>query len=136
MLYRLRQSISRFMYGRYGIDRFHYFLMILFLIIAVANCFVRTFLLQLLQSGLLVYMFFRVFSKNIYKRSRENEWFLRGKSKAVDFINFQKNKASDKSHCYKKCPHCKSKLRLPRKRGRHTVECPRCKKDFKIRIFR
>lgn len=136
MLYRLRESLARFMYGRYGIDKFHQFLLVLFLFVAVVNCFAKLCLLQALQVALGVYMLFRALSKNIYKRSRENEWFLKVRCRAVEFLNFQKRKTSDKNHYYKKCPHCKSKLRLPRKRGRHTVLCPRCKNSFKMTILR
>ena len=43
---------------------------------------------------------------------------------------------------YKKCPKCKQKIRLPLKKGEHTVKCPKCgnrfdvkcKKDEKIKV--
>jgi hypothetical protein len=31
------------------------------------------------------------------------------------------------------CPHCKANLRLPRKKGKHSVVCPRCKERFEVK---
>ena len=37
---------------------------------------------------------------------------------------------------YKKCIHCKTVLRLPLKKGVHTVKCPNCKKRFEVKCRR
>ena len=37
---------------------------------------------------------------------------------------------------YKKCPKCKQKLRLPLKKGIHTVKCPNCKEKFEVKCNR
>ena len=80
-------------------------------------------------------MFFRCFSKNIYARRRENEFFKNIFKKIKNFFVLQKNRIRDiKGYRYRKCPHCKAMLRLPKRRGRHTVICPRCKKRFEVKI--
>ena len=33
---------------------------------------------------------------------------------------------------YKKCPKCKQKIRLPLKKGKHTVKCPNCGNSFDV----
>lgn len=37
---------------------------------------------------------------------------------------------SDSGHKYMKCPHCKAQLRLPKGKGKISVTCPVCKKEF------
>lgn len=32
---------------------------------------------------------------------------------------------------YKKCPNCRQKIRLPLKKGKHTVKCPKCSNNVK-----
>ena len=39
-----------------------------------------------------------------------------------------------KTHIYKTCPHCRATLRLPRAKGEHTTRCPRCGKEFGVKI--
>ncbi|MFR2916862.1 MAG: hypothetical protein ACLTKQ_08005 [Acutalibacteraceae bacterium] len=39
-----------------------------------------------------------------------------------------------KTHVFKKCPGCKAVLRLPRKKGKHTVNCPHCHKNFTVHV--
>ena len=34
---------------------------------------------------------------------------------------------------YKKCPNCKQKIRLPLKKGKHTVKCPNCSYKFEVK---
>ena len=47
----------------------------------------------------------------------------------------QKSKHRDrKTHVFRKCPACKSVLRLPRQKGKHTVRCPRCQHRFDVKI--
>lgn len=41
---------------------------------------------------------------------------------------------TDKDHCFRICPECKANIRLPKKKGSHTVVCPRCKCRFEVKI--
>ena len=43
-------------------------------------------------------------------------------------------RAFSKEHCYKKCSKCKTVLRLPKQKGEHTVQCPKCRESFKVKI--
>ena len=56
------------MQGRYGADNFTRFLSFLLLGLVVVNLFVRSGILSLLAWAVIIYMYFRVFSKNISKR--------------------------------------------------------------------
>ena len=121
------------MYGRYGADAFGRALLWVYLAVALASIFFRP--LYILATVLMVWMVFRILSKNIYKRQQENLKYLKLAGKVKGFLTLQKNKARDrKTHRYRKCPYCKAILRLPNKKGKHTVCCPKCKKDFKVKI--
>ncbi len=131
----LREKITSFMVGRYGVDRLYYFLLALCFIIIVINLFANSLILSLIESAVLIYAFYRVLSRNIYKRQQENEKFIKIIEKPKGFINLQKCKKRDKkTHVYRKCPSCKNNLRLPKQKGEHTVVCPCCKHRFDVRI--
>lgn len=130
-----RERIARYMMGRYGIDRLYYFLMAVCFILIVINLFLNSLLISLLESALIIYAFYRVMSRNIYKRQQENEKFIKHADRPKKFINLQKCKKRDKgTHVYRKCPSCKNNLRLPKEKGEHTVVCPCCKHRFKVKI--
>ncbi len=132
---RLKQRLAAFMYGRYGADNLYNFMMVLYLILIVLNIFLRSFILSLLELALIFLVFYRFFSRNIYKRSAENRKYLNIKSKIKGFFSLSKSKARDrKTHIYKKCPSCNSVLRLPRKKGKHTVKCPKCSNRFEVKV--
>ena len=131
----IRERIADFMIGRYGIDRLYYFLLGICFVLIIINIFINSYIISLIESGLFVYAFFRVMSRNVYKRQQENEKFNQIAEKIKKFIKFQKCKWRDKkTHVYKKCPACKNNLRLPREKGEHTVVCPCCKNRFNVKI--
>ena len=131
----LRERLYRFMQGRYGNDSLNKFLFAAYIILYIVNLFVYSFTLLLLETALVIWMFFRILSRNIYKRRAENEKFLKIMQKPKAFFALQKNKHRDrKTHVYKTCPSCKSTLRLPRQKGKHTAVCPRCARRFEVNI--
>ena len=130
---KFRQWLMRTMAGRYGVDQLNKALLWTYLACAVAAIFFEPFYFA--TFALLVWMFFRIFSRNIYKRQSENQKYLRLIAKPRAWITLQQKKFADrKTHRYRTCPHCKATLRLPNRKGRHTVCCPKCKKDFEVRI--
>ncbi len=130
-----RERIAEFMMGRNGIDTLYHFLMILCIALIIVNVFVGSLILSILETAVLVYAIFRAMSRNVYKRQRENEIFLKIIGKPKAFFKLQKCKSRDrKTHVYKKCPSCKNNLRLPKVKGKHTVVCPCCKGRFDVKI--
>lgn len=136
------------MYGRYGTDNFNKFLSWTELV-----CFVLGLILQIffwwgrffyyLCIAIIIYMYFRMFSKNIYKRRKENETFLRIKYRVQNFFRDRKNAARSSSkrgrggeinydEMFKifRCPSCSQRIRVPRGKGRIRITCPRCKNQF------
>ncbi len=132
----LRYKLLRFMYGRNGVDALSKFLTYIYFALWLVNLFVRSSILSSVSLLLFVYIFFRIFSKNLYKRQSENMKYISIKSKFMSRFNLRKRKfAERKTHIYRKCPSCKAVIRLPRKKGKHICTCPKCRKDFKVRVL-
>ena len=126
--------IRKFMYGRYGPDELYRFQLILYLITIFISIFIKSKILSVIQLLLIISIFFRPMSKKIYKRSNENQIYLKIKNKiAKPFINIKRN-IKDKDHIYKKCNKCKTtlKLPLPSKRGIKHAKCPHCGKRITL----
>jgi len=131
-------KFQKFMYGRYGIDELYKFLLKLYVVIFVINIFLKSSILSCLELFIFFYMFFRFFSKNIYKRSDENVAFLKLKKQFLKpFKNIKRN-IKDKNHVYKKCHKCKKtlKLPLPGKRGVKHAKCPHCGKRLTVFVWK
>ncbi len=131
----LKYKFAMFMQGRYGTDDFYKFLLVVYTVLLIINCFVHSARIYLGLLLLLVYIFFRVFSKNISARQNENAKYLVLKRKISNSFQNLKKRFSDKEHVYRRCPHCKATLRFPRKKGNHDAVCPRCRKEIKIKIM-
>lgn len=138
-LWRLRSSISRFMYGRYGIDKLYYFYFAIYFILVFIGMLTDSAIVyavtNIASTLLLIYMFFRVFSRNISKRYAEGQKFERIWNKVTSFFKLQRNRLRDrKTHVYRRCKHCKAVLRLPKRKGKHSTTCPRCGRIFNVKI--
>lgn len=131
---RFRESFMRFMQGRYGVDALGKIINAFSLILLLAGLFTRFGLLYLLGIALLIYEYYRMFSRNIQKRYQENQKFLTFKYKmAIKFGKIKKAfkpRADAKTHKIYKCPSCKQKVRVPKGRGRIEIICPKCKEKF------
>ena len=135
-----RYRLMQFMSGRYGPDETFFVIFIAAVILSVVNIFIRFvslglyLVIQLLVYALIIYSLFRIFSRNLEQRRRENMWvkeklgFLRRKR------DFYAQKKADKVHVYKKCPSCGAVLRLPRRIGVHKTVCPKCGKEFTVKV--
>ena len=124
MFRRFGNTLARFMYGRYGSDRFNRFLLVLYLILWVLSALFRGWtglIFYVLATATMVWSLFRMFSRNIPRRLAENRWYLHQLTRLKDIRRYR----------YRRCPHCRGMLRLPIKRGRRTVTCHRCRTQFK-----
>lgn len=140
-----REKLARFLYGRYGADSLYNALfvgeLILLLIGTIFNVlgrvepvlFIISMVFYLAALGMLIFAMFRFFSRNIAKRRKENQDWLRLKAK---FSPKRKPQLPPDTaeHIFRSCPHCKSTLRLPREKGKHEVKCPRCGGRFGVKV--
>lgn len=127
------------MYGRYGTDKLNNYLLWVYAGLVLVQMVLTLFMdkhtavkvvyyvILTLSLAIFFTVFFRMFSRNVYKRRRENE-------KVLGFFKLMKNKRRDrKTHVYRKCPKCRAVLRLPKAKGKHPVVCPRCRERFTVR---
>lgn len=134
----LRNKLIKFMYGRYGVDELYKFLFLLYIITFIINVFLNNIFLEIIGLIIILIMFYRVLSKKIYKRNKENQQYLKLKKQIIKpFQNIKRN-ILDKDHIYKKCPKCKTTLKLPipYERGIKHTNCPKCKKRLTLFVFK
>ena len=123
----------KFMKDRYGVDELYKFLLLICFVLLVINTFVSNSIIRLFEVLLIVIIFYRYMSKNIKLRKKENDKYLEIKDKIIKLFDYNKKKYKDRNtHMYKKCPKCKQKIRLPLKKGKHTVKCPNCGNRFDV----
>ena len=129
-----RERLYRFMSGRYGMDALYKFLQVLFWISFVVNLFLRSTVMSVITWVILIVMLLRVFSRRHEARRRENELYLQLSKPLRSWGSLQMRKIRDRNHRFRRCPNCRTILRLPVKKGKHTVTCPMCHQDVKVRI--
>ncbi len=130
-----RERLYSFMYGRNGVDALCRALLVAYFILFAVNLFVGSIWIYGLEYAVMIYAAFRMLSRNLAARRRENAWYFRIESGVRSFFRLQKNKWRDrKTHVYHKCPHCKKTLRLPKVKGEHTVNCPCCHTRFDMKV--
>lgn len=127
----MRERLQRFMYGRYGYDALNRFLIISALICMVLSLFPRGHVFYMIAGISMVYAYFRMFSRNIAKRTAENQWFLKRTMKVRGLWEKRKREMGQRKqyHIYK-CPECRQKIRVPRGRGRIAITCRKCGAEF------
>ena len=127
----------KFMRGRYGIDSLYRFLLIIYFVLVIINMFLSSKVIRFVELFILFFSFYRVFSKKIYRRRKEEVVYLKIKNIIISFFKKKRNNYYN-NYIYRKCYNCKVKLRLPLpdKRGFHTVKCPKCHKRLKVFTLR
>ena len=126
----MKAWFQRFMSGRYGFDQLNGFLCILSLILVVLGAWLSGFLYWV-GLALLLWCYYRIFSRNIQKRYAENMKYLSLQNQAKDWLARQKLRFDQrKVYRYFQCPHCRQSIRVPRGRGRISITCPKCGTSF------
>lgn len=127
----MRERFQRFMAGRYGADALNQFLSILCLVCLVIAMIGRVYLFYWLGLALLIWQYFRMFSRNIPARTAENYKYYTIKERLAGRVRQARARwAGRRFYHYYTCPQCHQKLRVPRGRGRIQISCPRCGTQF------
>ena len=88
----MNNKLRTFMIGRYGIDELYKVLSIVYFILILVNIFIRSKIITILEVLLIIIIFYRVLSKNIKQRRKENDLYLKIKNKVVSVFNYSKKK--------------------------------------------
>lgn len=118
------------MWGRYGNDRFNQFLILCAVVCLVISFFAGS-PFYILGTVVMVYVYYRMFSRNVNRRTMENQRYLKQEMKIRSFfIKKKKELAQRKVYHIYRCPNCKQKLRVPRGKGKIAVRCRKCGSEF------
>ena len=129
----MKEKFYRFMQGWYGIDQLNSFLMIVCVICFIVNMFIGSIVLTFIAYGTWLFVIFRMFSKNIYARNRENDKYLNFFSPLSRWLKLKLMSKQDPSNKYFSCPKCKQMVRVPKGHGTVVVTCPNCQNKFEKR---
>lgn len=133
----MRERFQRFMYGRYGNDELNRLLSIVTLVLLIL-ALVLTRVERTLGSVLwicgvivLIVSYYRMFSRDIAKRSAENQKFQSYRYRqAVKKQRMKERAEQSKDYKFFKCPKCGVLNRIPRGKGKIQITCPKCGEQF------
>ncbi|WP_294578803.1 hypothetical protein [uncultured Thomasclavelia sp.] len=129
----MKERFYTFMQGRYGVDQLNTFLMIICIACFVISLFIQNVVITFLAYASWLVVIFRMFSKNIFARNRENEKYLNFFKPVSRFFELKLMSRQDPMHKYFCCPKCKQRVRVPKGRGKIIITCPSCQNKFEKR---
>ena len=131
----MRERFARFMAGRNGNDQLNRLLLLVdVIVLLLASLLSRTGfggLLYGLALALLGLTYYRMLSRDVYRRRSENERYLREKQKLLGKLRVLKERWKQrKEYKFFTCPSCKAVMRVPRGKGKIRVVCHKCGNTF------
>lgn len=130
----MRNWLSRVMYGRYGADQLGRAISVVICVLAVVALIgAKTWLRFLWYPALLglIYNYYRMFSRNIYKRQQENQWYLTRTDGLRRKLRLKKDQFRQRQdYKFFTCPQCSTTVRVPKGKGTITITCPKCRNKF------
>ena len=130
----MRERLARFMAGRNGNDQLNNFLLILEMILILLSIFIPGRVgkyLYIVVLALLVYIYFRMFSRNITKRREDNGKYIRLRYRIVAAYRVRRERwVQRKDYKFFTCPSCRTALRVPRGKGQIRIVCRKCGNTF------
>jgi predicted RNA-binding Zn-ribbon protein involved in translation (DUF1610 family) len=126
----IRQWVSRFMLGRYGMDQLNRTMIILYLVLYLLSLFTGWVALDFIAVVVLLVTLFRACSRDLERRRGENLRYLQLVRPIQRRFKSCRTRMQDKEHRYFKCPNCGQEMRVPRGKGRITVHCRACGATF------
>ncbi len=127
---KFREWLSNFMYGRYGMDPLGNFSLWTAIILMIIGLITGSSLIYFVSLLLLIWCYFRIFSRNHAKRLAENDKYMEIKDRITGVFRGGSGTRRDKNYAYFRCPHCRQKVRVPRGKGTIEIRCPKCNTKF------
>ena len=122
------------MAGRNGNDAFNRFLIAVSLVLLLLSFVLPEALRRVVYPLfliLLVYIYYRMLSRNLYKRRTENERFLRLYGRVMSKLRLLKERwVQRRDYKFFTCPSCKSVMRVPKGHGKIKIVCRKCGNSF------
>lgn len=131
---RFRQKLAQFMYGRRGMDEFSRFMLIAVIVLIVLSSMTKGVfrsIIGLVELAGLVYCYYRILSRDIYKRQKENAWYLQKKADVRRWLASLKDRWQQRrDYRFFRCPSCHALLRVPKNKGKLVLTCRKCGNRF------
>jgi DNA-directed RNA polymerase subunit RPC12/RpoP len=121
----------RMFIGRNGPDQLSLALTLAACLLSIISSFFRLTVLYYiffaLDTLLFVYAVYRMFSKNIEKRRKENMAFMNLVNRIkMWYYNSKSSMQQRKFYKVFVCPKCGQKLRVPKGKGKVAIKCSKC----------
>lgn len=122
------------MAGRNGVDQLGRAVTVGTLVLLLLSMFttgrLRELMFILVLAGI-VYMYFRMFSRNVAKRRAENARYLqRTQSVRTWFRSLGERWKQRRDYKFFRCPSCGTLLRVPKGKGKIKIVCRKCGNSF------
>lgn len=112
------------------IDFLNWCILAITIVCMITNIFLNSKYIWLLACLFLGGFVYRQFSKNVWKRNRENLVFLNVTQDARKFVKVTFNNMTNKKDKWFICPNCKQIAKVPKKRGNIEITCPKCNSRY------
>ena len=131
---RIGNALSRFMYGRNGVDQLNLALLWAYILLWIPQTVlvlalrleILDILFDLVRLAVVVFMFYRIFSRDLSRRRSENQRFLNWWWRRKSSFQGARARHADKTHKYFTCKNCKTICRVPVGKGKIIITCPKC----------
>ncbi len=127
---KIRNFLYRFMYGRNGMDELNIFMFFIYISLYLINIFLENIILNIFVVLIVAVVFFRIYSKNLIKRRKENQYFKYKITPIKKRVKLIVKGVKDRQHKYLLCPYCGQNIRVPKGKGKIEITCPKCKRKF------
>lgn len=150
---KFQRKLREFFAYRNGLDEIGIVCFIISFIFSILNViFPKILVFYILSTILIVYVIFRIMSRNVNQRQKENYAFtnffsrvfkrgskdrpIRQKTIKVKEAKVKKEKViKDKNYVYKNCPHCNNTLKISKKvKGDRLIMCTKCYNETHFKI--
>ena len=136
----MRERLIRFMTGRNGADNLSRAVSVVVVVLLVVSLFIHgeaARVLWIIAVLGMVYVYFRMFSRNVYKRREENAKYLRATAGVrMYFRGLRERWSQRRDYKFFRCPSCRTLLhttfilRVPKGKGKIKVVCRKCGNSF------
>lgn len=117
-------------YGMYGMDDLNRTASWVVVLLDLIGILFSQPILVYLSLVFLILIMFRIYSKNIVKRTMENTKFRELTGGMRHYVMAMQKNHKDPGHRYYVCPSCRQLVRVPSGRGKIEITCPKCRKMF------
>lgn len=117
--------------GRNGADELSSACTNVAVLLVVIDLFAHTTVLSVIALVMLGYSWFRITSKDVMARGRENSRVMSAAGPVVAFLaNPVAYVREVKDYVHLTCPSCGQRVRIPRGKGKVRITCPKCHTRF------